>query len=704
MRKFYLLVVVLALFVVTLTSLNTTVHSVPRNPAAAVQQHQSSPQADEEKARKEQVRKDFAPGRALLEQKGVPFEAEALLDPQWRVKLGPVLRQMYEMQVTRKAGRKLKGVQMADTLYLPEKVELTGDTVIIANKVVFEGTNAVMKGYGTNVYFFPVGESGVLGTTLEAAMRKQTGVQFVNASLSPAARLKRFVPRLLRQGGSITIDTSGDGYAQWLERQQQRRAELKKSGGVRFVNASLTQEPINNDGVDKSSDVGPRGADAALAVDGVPDPAPGGANGVCGNATTVKGKDGTPGNDGGFGHQGGTGGNGPTGGDAGAINTSINSVYGTYIFSARGGGGGKGGPGGISTTGGRGATGGSGGPGADCSFNQGGTGSGGDGKDGGRGGLGGDGGDGGPGGPGGNGDNITVSFPRNFRGVIAPFTNAGQPGPGGDPSAPGFGGTSGLGGAKGDKASNSNCSSCPPATDGVPGTQPPSFGAGDVGAIGATGPNTATSGTYVPVPGPCIEPEDIGCDRGWVGEPTCRCRTGSPVVVDVFGDGFAMSDVANGVPFDFFGDGSPLSFSWTAVGSDDSWLVLDRNGNGTIDNGLELFGNLTAQPQSADPNGFLALAEFDKPANGGNGDGEIDTRDSVFSRLRLWQDTNHNGVSEPSELYAPLAFGITGFDLKYKESKRTDEFGNRFRFRAKVRDASNTHLGRWAWDVFLNWQ
>ncbi|HEV7642916.1 MAG TPA: hypothetical protein VGO50_03155 [Pyrinomonadaceae bacterium] len=121
----------------------------------------------------------------------------------------------------------------------------------------------------------------------------------------------------------------------------------------------------------------------------------------------------------------------------------------------------------------------------------------------------------------------------------------------------------------------------------------------------------------------------------------------SPVVVDVLGNGFAMTSAANGVMFDLEGNGTPRQFSWIAANSDDSWLALDKNNNGTIDSGRELFGNVTSQPPPPDGeemNGFLALAQYDTAAFGGNGDGKINQQDAIFSRLKLWQDENHNGV------------------------------------------------------------
>jgi hypothetical protein len=195
----------------------------------------------------------------------------------------------------------------------------------------------------------------------------------------------------------------------------------------------------------------------------------------------------------------------------------------------------------------------------------------------------------------------------------------------------------------------------------------------------------------------CAETVDYG-DTGGCGynaDGSVNYCDSSPILIDLAGNGINLTDATSGVKFDLRVTGTSLKTAWTETGSDDAFLVLDRNGNGLIDNGAELFGNFTPQPERPDKNGFLALAEFDKAVNGGYQDGLITQADSIYASLRLWQDLNHNGITEPIELFSLAAGGVDSIALDYKEARRVDQHGNRFRYRAKVNET------RWTYDVFL---
>ena len=205
----------------------------------------------------------------------------------------------------------------------------------------------------------------------------------------------------------------------------------------------------------------------------------------------------------------------------------------------------------------------------------------------------------------------------------------------------------------------------------------------------------------------CQNPESMDTEEDWdcsgvpdVYEEWC---SPTPIVVDVLGNGFGLTSRAEGVQFDWGGNGVGILLSWTSAGSDDAWLVLDRDGNGVIGSSLELFSNVAPQPTQVakDRNGFRALAVFDTPEAGGNANNWIDPGDAVFGGLRLWQDRNHDGWSQADELMGLTSAGIQRISLDFRESRRQDRSGNWFRYRAKVDNNRNRDGGPWAYDVYL---
>lgn len=176
----------------------------------------------------------------------------------------------------------------------------------------------------------------------------------------------------------------------------------------------------------------------------------------------------------------------------------------------------------------------------------------------------------------------------------------------------------------------------------------------------------------------------------------CRCYgTSTPLIIDIRGDGYRLTDAKNGVLFDLDGSGERVSVAWTSQGSDDAFLVLDRNANGAIDDGGELFGAATVQAPGARHNGFEALRLLDT-----NGDGVISVADREFVALQLWTDENHNGKSEADELVSLRQAGIGEISLDYVETKIRDNHGNVFRYKAALRAAGL--VGKFIFDVYLN--
>lgn len=186
-----------------------------------------------------------------------------------------------------------------------------------------------------------------------------------------------------------------------------------------------------------------------------------------------------------------------------------------------------------------------------------------------------------------------------------------------------------------------------------------------------------------------------------------RCyRPNCPIVIDSGRDGYRLTSVGDGVRFDLDADGVPELVAWTEPDSDDGFLVMDRNGNGQIDNGAELFGNNTpvyADGSGQTVNGFEALKFLESLSYGqSRRDLVIDSRDVPFGRLLVWRDANHNGVSEPDELTPAVEAGVAAIDTDYKEKRRVDRNRNEFRQKGAITWSDGTIAP--LYDVWLQWR
>jgi hypothetical protein len=249
------------------------------------------------------------------------------------------------------------------------------------------------------------------------------------------------------------------------------------------------------------------------------------------------------------------------------------------------------------------------------------------------------------------------------------------------------------------KASDSHtCSSCP--TNPSCNTRPIGHG---TRCPDANGQQNAVCDWASP--DPCKYSNNNNCPNGMKYDGSCCYFTASPIILDLEGSGFDLTDEAHGVRFQIFPDLDQLYMvAWPTAKSNNAWLVLDRNGDGVINDFSELFGNLTPQPEppaGEQKNGFLALAVFDRPDHGGNGDGWISDADAIFTELRVWQDANHDGISQPDELKTLEAVGIKAISLQYTLSTKTDPFDNVFRYRGRVLDTSGSEVRKVIYDVLV---
>lgn len=187
--------------------------------------------------------------------------------------------------------------------------------------------------------------------------------------------------------------------------------------------------------------------------------------------------------------------------------------------------------------------------------------------------------------------------------------------------------------------------------------------------------------------------------------PVIVPKENSPIILDLARDGYHLSGPQPPVTFDIDADGDLDTITWTSADEDEAFLCLDRNRNGLIDDGSELFGYSTplfsGKPAKV---GYRALAELDEPAAGGNGDGWVNGDDHVFQELCAWTDSNRDGVSQAQELQSLDGAGVAAVGFRHKTLHMRDAFGNLFRYTSTVRmrEGVDGAAGEWpTYDVIF---
>ncbi|MDE7252471.1 MAG: hypothetical protein K2O32_05945, partial [Acetatifactor sp.] len=170
---------------------------------------------------------------------------------------------------------------------------------------------------------------------------------------------------------------------------------------------------------------------------------------------------------------------------------------------------------------------------------------------------------------------------------------------------------------------------------------------------------------------------NIELDKDEIGR-AAKAKKSDPLIIDMNRNALYSTTMGKGTYFDYGSDGMKEKTAWADKG--DGFLVYDRNENGLIDDGSELFGDRTLLEDgryAAD--GFAALGQYDT-----NGDNVIDSSDEIFSKLAVWQDINGNGITDDGELKSLEELGIISIGIAQQENRRVDENGNTVLSEAEV--------------------